>query len=95
MLNAPINSEDEQYPVVVYSHGLGTSFFVYGGICADIASHGYVVAAVEHKDESACVALRRVPRQGVQEGRYDQYVNQWIPYLKRPKEDFPLRNRQV
>ena len=91
------------FPVVVFSHGLMAHFHVYSGICSDIASHGYVVAAVEHRDGSAHVALRRVPGPGVQDKEYDQYVDEWIPYneimpitdKRIAYTDFSLRNEQV
>ena len=38
-----------QFPVVVYCHGLGGMRCDNSGICCDLASHGYVVAAVEHR----------------------------------------------
>ncbi|XP_041346887.1 platelet-activating factor acetylhydrolase-like [Gigantopelta aegis] len=47
------------FPVVVFSHGLSGHFFAYSGICSDLASHGYVVAAVEHKDGSALLASEK------------------------------------
>ena len=37
------------FPVMVFSHGLGAMSLTYSGICADVASHGYVVASVEHR----------------------------------------------
>ena len=39
----------KQFPVVVFSHGLSAMRTIYSGICCDITSHGYVVAAVEHR----------------------------------------------
>lgn len=91
----------ESFPALVFSHGLGGSFFTYSAICCDIASHGYVVAAVEHKDGSACLARRRVPptsgRGRKEEPRYEDYVDEWIPYATVPsgEDEFQLRNEQV
>lgn len=36
-------------PLVVFSHGLGGMRAVSSGACCDLASHGYVVGAVEHR----------------------------------------------
>ena len=36
-------------PVIVYSHGLAGMRTINAGICCDLASRGYVVAAVEHR----------------------------------------------
>ena len=38
-------------PVVVFSPGFGVSRFFYSGLAADLASHGYVVAVLEHPGE--------------------------------------------
>ena len=52
---APV-SRDKQWPVVVFSHGMGCSRFAYSRICTDIASHGFIVAATEHRDGSAALS---------------------------------------
>ena len=44
---------DGGWPLVVFSHGLYGCAASYSGLCAEMASHGSVVIALEHKDGSA------------------------------------------
>ena len=46
---APPTVTIKPFPVVVFSHGLSAMRTICCGICSDLASHGYVVAAVEHR----------------------------------------------
>ncbi|BFZ64030.1 hypothetical protein YB2330_005168 [Saitoella coloradoensis] len=41
---------------MLFSHGLGGSRGAYAAYCAGLASHGVVVAAIEHRDGSAAVS---------------------------------------
>ena len=81
------------FPVIVFSHGIGSSFFPYSSICCDLASHGFVVAALEHRDGSSCCFLYR--ESGVKKGDYDNYKTYWIPFFLAPKDYYYLRHRQV
>ena len=50
-------SRERRWPLVVFSHGMGCSRFAYSRICTDLASHGFVVAATEHRDGSAALSF--------------------------------------
>jgi platelet-activating factor acetylhydrolase len=49
-----LSGEDfpDQWPLVMFSHGLAGGIAFYSIACIDLASRGYVVAAVEHSDGS-------------------------------------------
>ena len=84
----------EMFPIVVYSHGLGAMRTTYSAICCDIVSHGFIVACVEHQDQSACLSTKYVPVEGTNPVRYQE---EFINFLRRETtaKEFPLRNRQV
>ena len=48
---APLEEPPNEHgwPVVVFSHGMGCNRFVMSQLCYQLASHGVVVAAVEHR----------------------------------------------
>jgi predicted dienelactone hydrolase len=45
---APIARSRTPFPVVTFSHGLGSTGFQYTVLIEDLVSHGYVVASIEH-----------------------------------------------
>lgn len=53
---APLAPVQTRLPVVIFSHGLGGQRGVYSIICAELASHGYIVFAIEHADGTASCA---------------------------------------
>lgn len=54
----PAGCPEPSFPVVIFSHGLSGMRTTYSAMCTDFASHGYVVAAVEHRDGSACITWK-------------------------------------
>uniref|UniRef100_A0A8C6THU3 Platelet-activating factor acetylhydrolase n=1 Tax=Neogobius melanostomus TaxID=47308 RepID=A0A8C6THU3_9GOBI len=95
-------------PVVIFSHGLGAFRTLYSAICAELASQGFIVASVEHRDESSSAtyyyremteeekaAKPSVPKTCATDP--DHLVTVWMYYraLKHGESEFPLRNKQV
>ncbi|XP_050429518.1 platelet-activating factor acetylhydrolase-like [Adelges cooleyi] len=51
--DAPLSKALESYPLLVFSHGFAATRFVCSEYCNSIASHGFIVVAIEHRDTSA------------------------------------------
>lgn len=83
--------EEQQFPVIVFSHGLTGCRTSYSAVCSELSSHGFVVAAIEHRDGSACMSyhLNKDEEKG--------YTEEWIPYkpMVFEKEDMSLRQTQL
>jgi dienelactone hydrolase len=47
-VRAALASTRAKYPVIVFSHGMNSSRFRYTAIIEELASHGFVVAAIDH-----------------------------------------------
>ena len=44
--------EEPTFPMILFSHGLGGTRTMYSSLCGELASYGFVVCAVEHRDGS-------------------------------------------
>ncbi|CCD70130.1 1-alkyl-2-acetylglycerophosphocholine esterase [Caenorhabditis elegans] len=89
--NAQLSTKSDKWPVLVFSHGLGGSRTFYSTYCTSLASHGYVVAAVEHRDSSACWTYKLVEKNGtlVEKPMKIKLVD------RNDKDQFKIRNEQV
>jgi predicted dienelactone hydrolase len=55
--NLQIADEQQSYPVILFSHGAGTTMEVQTSQCEDLASHGYIVVAIDHTYVSAATVF--------------------------------------
>eukprot|EP00070_Physeter_catodon_P027897 XP_028334791.1 platelet-activating factor acetylhydrolase isoform X6 [Physeter catodon] len=89
--NSPLRT-GEKYPLIIFSHGLGAFRTIYSAVGNDLASHGFIVAAIEHRDGSASATYYFKDQSAAEIGNKTWL---YLRTLKRGEEEFPLRNEQV
>ena len=93
---APLRGGEDQYPVILLSHGRRSMRTRYSAFSCELASHGYIVAVPEHCDGSSCIALNHKKKAGTDQDPA-KYEDEWIPYSKRGEgeTEYDLRTRQI
>ncbi|WP_277424242.1 hypothetical protein [Cohnella candidum] len=51
------SDRQKNFPIVIFSHGGGTSMEIHTAQCEDLASQGYIVAAINHTYVSSATEL--------------------------------------
>ncbi|XP_070587500.1 platelet-activating factor acetylhydrolase isoform X2 [Erythrolamprus reginae] len=88
----------EKYPLIIFSHGLGGFRTIYSAICIEMASQGFVVASVEHRDQSSAATYyyKEIPPVGGKR-KHPALYKMWMYYRKlKPNEnEYLMRRKQV
>uniref|UniRef100_A0A8C0SHH7 Platelet-activating factor acetylhydrolase n=1 Tax=Canis lupus familiaris TaxID=9615 RepID=A0A8C0SHH7_CANLF len=88
--NSPLRT-GEKYPLIVFSHGLGAFRTIYSAIGIDLASHGFIVAAIEHRDGSASATYYFKDQSAAEIGNKSW---SYLQELKPGDEEIHVRNEQ-
>ncbi|MCI3180919.1 hypothetical protein C5708_11675 [Caulobacter sp. CCUG 60055] len=81
---APLARGREAFPVIVFSHGLGSAGVQNTVLCEALASHGYVVVSIEHSYDGAATVFP--------DGRVAGFMGEAYDYPERPyPKDFEAR----
>jgi len=66
---APVARSSKRFPVVLFSHGLGENTSRYSAQLEELASYGYIVAAIDHTYDNQAVVFP--------DGRVARWSNRW------------------
>lgn len=82
----------QKMPVVVFSHGFGATRFLSSNIATELASFGFLVASIEHKDSSAAATYYYESERSQKEDSPS-----WIEHIKMTfgPDHYRIRNSQI
>lgn len=85
-----------KWPLVIFSHGVGCSRLMYSQICGELASRGYVVAALEHRDGTSPSSKITDDRGNTRNLEWLQWSDlEWPDLETQPTDDTTLRQVQL
>nr|XP_033811522.1 platelet-activating factor acetylhydrolase 2, cytoplasmic [Geotrypetes seraphini] len=95
--NGPFKSTGSKFPLIIFSHGLGAFRTLYSSVCMEMASRGFLVAAVEHRDRSASATYFYKAESLGSDCPQAPLEKEWIAFQKMQagQKEFHLRNSQV
>ncbi|XP_070620937.1 platelet-activating factor acetylhydrolase 2, cytoplasmic [Erythrolamprus reginae] len=95
--DAPFRPPSHKYPLIIFSHGLGAFRTVYSAICTEMASRGFLVMALEHRDRSASATYFCKLDPETPDLPETHMHEEWLTYRRLPRDqkEFHFRNPQL
>ncbi|KAL4149504.1 hypothetical protein QTP88_003439 [Uroleucon formosanum] len=92
--DAPLSDKQQSYPLIIFSHGYAATRFVCSAFCNTLASHGFIVAAIEHRDKSSPITYYYDSPESAEQDKPT-----WVDYRYFEKPDntdnYLLKNSQM
>ncbi|GAA5875906.1 hypothetical protein JCM16303_004039 [Sporobolomyces ruberrimus] len=82
--------KSNKFPVVVFSHGLSGNRTTYSQYCGELASRGYVVVAIEHRDGSGPVSIVKLDEEDARKEKIIEYIKEADIYYENPSDKQPF-----
>lgn len=80
---SPANAEDVAHPLVLFSHGTGGGRCMASYLCTHLASHGYVVASMDHSERTAPELARKAEESAAERrARIAAWIAQRVPDVR-------------
>ncbi|EIW74323.1 hypothetical protein CONPUDRAFT_140472 [Coniophora puteana RWD-64-598 SS2] len=99
MQDAPLKNppeEGQKWPIIIFSHGVGCSRLMYSSFCGEMASRGYIVAAVEHRDGTGPSCRVTNEHGDTKDLPWVQWSDlEWSETAQQPMNDTTLRHVQL
>ncbi|KAH9832525.1 platelet-activating factor acetylhydrolase, isoform II-domain-containing protein [Rhodofomes roseus] len=94
--NPPTPENRGKWPLVIFSHGVGCSRLMYSQICGELASRGYVVAALEHRDGTSPSSKITDDKGNTKNVDWLEWSDlEWPDLETQPTDDTTLRGAQL
>jgi pimeloyl-ACP methyl ester carboxylesterase len=92
---AALSQAEKRYPLLVFSHGFDEQALNYTAMLEDLASHGYVIAAVEHPYDAGCVIFPDGRAIGFAQEKWDEAIKKPDGAVAYQSAQIPIRAADI